>query len=756
MKMLNQTILVSGLLVTKNFAADLVRSDATAALGPDFFVDDAATGGTDNTSNEPGVFAAARNFLPLNDDEDGSLITITGFAFATSGTAGVNDATLLVVTLSYLGPDDVLNTADDVVIGSETVGYTHEGAGEYAVVFDNPMTALVQASAAQGRFLIQVAPQNDAMTGSVRFKVGPLAQETFNGPKFSVAGTTLAFDPSGVDTDGDGLADIVETNTGVFVSAADTGTNPAVNDTDGDNLLDGAEVFGDSVTGFTSNPLLMDSDSDGLDDDVEVLGSSNTLYGSEETDPTDEDSDDDSALDGEETLTMGTDPNAGGTDFDGLSDVQEDVDKDGVVDVDETSATDEDTDEDTDDDSLPDGWEVNNGLDAINTDDLLGDPDGDTLLNEDEYNGGVQSSNPNDADSDNDKLDDRFEYDSTGLTGFLNLNNRDSDGDGLSDGYEIANSLNPLADEDFDGDLVSDAREVLFYGTNPDDVNKVPGDGVNPAPLNLTPVVNFGPVVPRASLPIRPGVAAPESLATAIINEAVQGGADLTFGNGQTNFVTLYSNLFESAGTAVEITGLAWVVAAGGNATGDVVFEFYDPEAVDGDVDFDGVDCERMVGRASGTRTPSGSTGVSYLAFDEPVTFTSAGISLAVRILSAASLRIKAQNGISTGFRYSVSGNGIFAANNAVRLTLFGIPANEVEPISLVISGSGFEANGDFFIGVEGGVLGKVVTSSNNLSDEFTAVTTTNDGANRFTITAGDLDPGGLAQDFFRIEVAPE
>lgn len=243
MKIINQTFLVSSLLATTSFAADLVRGDATAALGPDFFVDDAATGGTDNTTNEPGVFAANRQFPALNDTGDGSIVIITGFAFATSGMAGVNNTTSLEVTFSYLGPDNILNTADDVVIGSETVGYTHEGAGEYYVTFDSPISSLVLTSVTQGRFRIQVAPQNDAGNGSVRFKVAALALETFNGPKFSVAGTSEAFDSSGADTDGDGLADVVETNTGIFVSAADTGTDPAVNDTDGDNLLDGVEVL---------------------------------------------------------------------------------------------------------------------------------------------------------------------------------------------------------------------------------------------------------------------------------------------------------------------------------------------------------------------------------------------------------------------------------------------------------------------------------------------------------------------------------
>ena len=44
------------------------------------------------------------------------------------------------------------------------------------------------------------------------------------------------------DTDGDGVLDIYETGTGVFVSETDTGTDPNVFDTDGDGWGDGAEV----------------------------------------------------------------------------------------------------------------------------------------------------------------------------------------------------------------------------------------------------------------------------------------------------------------------------------------------------------------------------------------------------------------------------------------------------------------------------------------------------------------------------------
>ena len=48
---------------------------------------------------------------------------------------------------------------------------------------------------------------------------------------------------AGIDRDDDLLTDGVETNTGVFVSPHDTGTDPARSDTDGDGIDDGREVI---------------------------------------------------------------------------------------------------------------------------------------------------------------------------------------------------------------------------------------------------------------------------------------------------------------------------------------------------------------------------------------------------------------------------------------------------------------------------------------------------------------------------------
>jgi hypothetical protein len=77
----------------------------------------------------------------------------------------------------------------------------------------------------------------------------------------------LHTDPNNADTDGDGLNDGVETKTGTYVDASNTGTDPTREDTDGDGLLDGDEAP-------KSNPVMADTDSDGYPDGREIKGGS--------------------------------------------------------------------------------------------------------------------------------------------------------------------------------------------------------------------------------------------------------------------------------------------------------------------------------------------------------------------------------------------------------------------------------------------------------------------------------------------------
>ncbi|MEO1830888.1 MAG: hypothetical protein ABGZ08_00030, partial [Akkermansiaceae bacterium] len=46
-----------------------------------------------------------------------------------------------------------------------------------------------------------------------------------------------------IDTDGDGILDEAETNTGTYIDANDTGTDPLNPDTDGDGFNDGLEAL---------------------------------------------------------------------------------------------------------------------------------------------------------------------------------------------------------------------------------------------------------------------------------------------------------------------------------------------------------------------------------------------------------------------------------------------------------------------------------------------------------------------------------
>lgn len=83
----------------------------------------------------------------------------------------------------------------------------------------------------------------------------------------NAAERTRQTDPRVADTDGDGLTDNVETGTGIWVSATNTGSNPLLADTDGDGLTDGFEV---NLKPLATNPNLADTDGDGRSDAEEI------------------------------------------------------------------------------------------------------------------------------------------------------------------------------------------------------------------------------------------------------------------------------------------------------------------------------------------------------------------------------------------------------------------------------------------------------------------------------------------------------
>ena len=314
------------------------------------------------------------------------------------------------------------------------------------------------------------------------------------------------------DTDGDGLPDSVETNTGIYTSPTDTGTDPNKSDTDSDGIGDGLEITRITGTGITlgTNPNMADSDSDGLPDSVEThtgVWVSPTDTG---TDPNKADTDGDGVIDGSETHSglyaspadTGTDPNRADTDGDGVSDGAET--HTGVY----VSAANTGTDPhkaDTDGDGLPDGTENNTGtwVSATNpgTNPNKADTDGDGYGDQVERNTGVflspadPGTNPNKADTDGDGYGDQVERNTRVFVSFADPgtdpNKADTDGDGLPDGVETNTGVwvsstnrgtNPnMADSDGDElpDGIETMRSGLVYasGIKGADPNKVDTDG---------------------------------------------------------------------------------------------------------------------------------------------------------------------------------------------------------------------------------------------------------------------------------------
>ena len=201
-----------------------------------------------------------------------------------------------------------------------------------------------------------------------------------NAPEDIVA--FFIIDDPNLDTDGDGLTDIIETG---------VGTDPDNPDTDGDGENDFVEV------GDPSNPT--DTDGDGIIDALEA---------------TTNDQDGDGVNDEEDPANA--DPCVPNLDAGNC-----DQDNDGLTNDEEIVLGTDTTNPDTDDDGFNDGEEVNSGsdpLDPCDPDDSL------PLCN---------------IDTDGDGLTDAQEE----VTG-TDVNNPDTDGDGLTDGAEFNNGTDPL------------------------------------------------------------------------------------------------------------------------------------------------------------------------------------------------------------------------------------------------------------------------------------------------------------------------
>ena len=187
-----------------------------------------------------------------------------------------------------------------------------------------------------------------------------------------VDATMTGTDPLKKDTDGDTLQDNVENNSGVYVDENMTGTNPNEADTDNDTLLDNWEI----ATGLSPfDDGTTDPDS-GASGDPDLDNSINSEEQTRGTDPQDDDSDDDTLLDGIESGTgifvgtsdTGTDPLNPDTDGDSLRD---DYETNSEIFVSETDTGTNPLSPDSDGDIFSDGWEINNGRNPLNPSDNL-------------------------------------------------------------------------------------------------------------------------------------------------------------------------------------------------------------------------------------------------------------------------------------------------------------------------------------------------------------------------------------------------
>ncbi|MFN3167901.1 MAG: PEP-CTERM sorting domain-containing protein [Phycisphaeraceae bacterium] len=231
----------------------IAKGDVTANLGPNFFQDEAATGGSDVQIQEGTTSLAREDFStngPLNVGAGGTLIEITGIGWASPNFAGT-DATSVTLNIRYLGADGVGGGGDDVLIGTVTDAYPlpFEGAGEYYWLFDSPISNTIDGLNSFFRFEFNVA--NDTGDGTLRMK------RLDNGNlKLTAAGTSTAV-TGGIpgDTDGDGDIDDSDLGTAFSnytgpLSPGTGGKTAADGDTDGDGDVDDSDL-GTAFSGYT-------------------------------------------------------------------------------------------------------------------------------------------------------------------------------------------------------------------------------------------------------------------------------------------------------------------------------------------------------------------------------------------------------------------------------------------------------------------------------------------------------------------------
>ncbi len=184
------------LTVSSTQAATIAAGDVTSNLDGTIFFDDARTGGSDATINE-GQVQVVNRFLDYDGNGTiaapgvGGVVEIDSFGFATSGATAANDASEVDITIIYLGANENLGAGDDVVLGTQRVGYNHTGGGEYFVDFDTPFTASIDGLGSRYRIEIRTVDNDPVVNESIRFKSRPANEQSFGhqGATMSMSGS---------------------------------------------------------------------------------------------------------------------------------------------------------------------------------------------------------------------------------------------------------------------------------------------------------------------------------------------------------------------------------------------------------------------------------------------------------------------------------------------------------------------------------------------------------------------------------------
>ncbi len=228
----------------------------------------------DGTASYSSVFDGSANGVPA-----GARVDAIGF------TNNVGGDILLSFDTTVTLPGPITADDEDVVqlTGSSfTILFDGSAAGVPAGL-DLDGFNLVTAN---GHLLVSF--DTSGIVGGVAFQDEDVLEYTPSGSTWEMAYDGSALHPDWpatnlggadilTDLDSDEQADEYETNTGIYLSQYDTGTDPADTDTDNDLLIDGVEtstgVYSTPQNTGTS-PLDQDSDDDGFNDGVEVnLGS---------------------------------------------------------------------------------------------------------------------------------------------------------------------------------------------------------------------------------------------------------------------------------------------------------------------------------------------------------------------------------------------------------------------------------------------------------------------------------------------------